>query len=256
MLRLKYVLDFREPLHVLEVTRLVLKIKEKEILKHGPGVFYTWGGKRKNRKSFVKVLEEQFPHKSYYLRAVDLLGQHLGLLAIEGLYDYLTTMEKDLTIYQVNKMNPILRLVGLRKKIENRIGALAAEGEDIDGIREEVGRMAYDVLLSNPNDYKHLRRKRRKKKGGKGEEDTVPDENEESASKPFNFEPGPIGSKDFPSIKELVFTCKGEFSNLAACFQGKKQLTTTDSEGVCQCWKNLNDAVTNFWKAFMRASKN
>lgn len=256
MLRLKYVLDFQQPLHVLEVTRLVYQIRENEVLKYGPGFFYKWGGKRKNMKSFIKVLEEHFPHKSYYLRAVDLLGRHLGLLAIEGLYDYLTGKEEPLTIYRIHRMNTILRAIGLRQKIENRIGDMAAEDEDIDDIREEVGRMAYDALFSDPDEYNLPRRKRRKRKSGSGEQSENSDENKESPVKVFGSKPGPIGSKEFSTVKALAFAFEREVANLVACFQGKTKLTATESEKISVCWSSIQGSSTLFWKAFMRASKN
>jgi hypothetical protein len=209
LVRLQHVLDFRKPFHVLEMARLVYQLREKEILHNG---------------------------------AVDLLGQHLGLLAMEGLYYFLEDKGENLSIYEVHKQNPRLRDVGLREKIETQIKAMQASGAKDEEIKEKVALIAYEVLFAPPT----------AQNPGKGANPGSDGQSARASRGSGHQTPGVlrgIKAKEYREIRARGENFVKQVEGLRP-FLRKKELTAADAESLHKKGDEIQKAFMDFWLPF------
>ena len=250
--RADYVLRVWKPFHILEQTLLLLEMKNRVITRHGIKAFYRNGGDRRSAKyekmNLVEVLKDRVPEKKSRIEILLRFGDHLGCVAVKGLYSVLVGNRKKLTLYKIHQENPLLGRDGLRKQINDKFEELKAKGVEMSKIEHKLGLIAYDALF----------RKRKKGKKIRNWKITEIANEDRSASNPSGKKGPPVykalGSKKLSSIKRDFNAVIKEALRLQRDLRPKRMLTSAEFEELDSRVRKLESTLSDFRLSLMRAN--
>ena len=260
--RIIYVLKDHKPFDVLEQARCLFEAKKIIITNIGKDLTYSPGGDRRSSEykklSLTELLINEMPFKKYRIQVLLRFGNHIGLLAIEGLHYLLKSKNENLSIYCVHRMNPKLKKIRLRVKIEEMIRDMKSNSKSEIEIRDAVAVMVYDVLLDKfkqPTPGKRANKGNdsnddKKNQNGKNSNDTKKNEDDKSLTPPKYFAVDP---KSFARIKKLYGNYFKEAERILKFFNPKKKLTELESEELHKMIETRDNLNVEFKMVMLKA---
>jgi hypothetical protein len=229
--------------------------------KYGVENLFEKGGDRRSKDfkkfSLIEVLKKELPLKKYQIGVLNRLSDNIGLDGIEALYEVLKASGEELSIYRVHKINPKMRKMGLRSKIEDMIKAMEADKQNVDEIKEAVGIMIFDVLFERTKSSAKETPSEEEEGNddeGKSNQDSKAEEEESKADRlqaPLVFHP--IKRKDLSKIKKLYKAFVKSAQNVDDFWGPKKSLSKEDSEESFKEIDNVQTAFTDFIQSYEKA---
>jgi len=259
MARIVYVLKDHKPFDILEQARCLFEAKKLIITNVGKDLVYHPGGDRRSKKyrklSLTELLINEMPYKKYRIQVLLRFGNNIGLIAIKGLHYLLESKNENLSIYQVHRMNPKLKRIGLRVKIEEMIRDMKRNAKNQIEIRNAVAVMVHDVLFVKFERSTHTKPETKgndsdddgKDQNKEESNDTEKNDADKSLTPPAYF---PVDPKSFSRIQNLYKDYFKEVERILKFLTSKKKLTELESEELHKMIK-ARDILNDEFKTLM-----
>ena len=257
--RLVHVFKDNKPFHILEQAGTIDEIKRLVITNYGEDNIFGQGGDRKSANykkiTLVTALEQKLPFKKYKIDTLKRFNENVGPVGLEHLYKILRANHENLSIYRIRRLNPKMRKMGFRNKIDIMVDHLTKEGKSWDKIQGSVALMVYDVLFEKT-------RKPKDEGAAPPEEGDI--ENDKNPAPPAEPELDPevslppkyypISSKDLSIIKKafkLVFLA---VADVGSFLQQKRSLNEKEAEELYRMiFDDVQTAFTEFAGLVLKA---
>ncbi len=252
--RLDHVFATIRKFHILEECQAINQTMElfEDTYKHG--------GKRRGKdykkQSTIDGLCKHLPHKRSRIDILKRFGNHVGPPGIEGFYYLLKAKKRQLSLSHIHNVNPILRNMKMRTKINRKIKEMRDNGSDESEIKEEIGIMLFDVFFEKP--ISEIVKKRKASGGndpGDDESDGGSTNNKgpNGKDKSAREEYRDIGSVDYNRIKQSFSDLVPIFSDLVNFVNSKKELKAPETEKIHKMGEDFQEAFAEFWVTFLTA---